>query len=230
MVKRIDFHVHTEFSNDSNLKVEDILNKAKKEDFYIAIADHNEISGYLKSQKFNEKMRVIPGIEAASSEGIHILFYCTKKEDLVKFYEEVIRKNKTKDLYRLNIGALDIIKKGKEYGTFIGLPHPFIKSMGLLNSKIKDTERCLKLVDFYEIYNGSTTNSINKAADNFHKKNLESKPIIVGSDAHFLTDVGNVLLEVNNFKSLDDLFKNLKSKNNIITNSKFKITDRKSVV
>ena len=162
MARRIDFHVHTEFSNDSNLKVEHILNKSIAENFYISITDHNEIGGYLKSQKLNGKNRVIPGIETTSIEGVHILLYFTTKKDLVNFYENIIKKNKTRDLYRLSIKALDIMNQGKKYGGKIGIPHPFTRTIGLLNSRIKNLKKHLKLVDFYEIYNGSLPDIVNR--------------------------------------------------------------------
>ena len=223
MKKRVDLHVHSEFSNDSNLKVEEILKKALKYDFYVAIADHNEIGGYLKSQKLNNKGRVIAAIEAVSSEGVHILFYFVRKENLIQFYINIIDKYKTNDLYRLDINAFELMKAGKEHKAFIGIPHPFAKVTGLLNSTIDPTEH-LKLADFYEKHNSSVTKSMNTKAALFHKNHQKNIPIIVGSDAHFLDEVGNILLEIDDFKSQAQLFKNLKKKGaKIIGHSKLNI-------
>lgn len=223
MKARIDFHVHSEFSNDCNLKVEDILGKAKKENFFVAIADHNEIGGYLKSQKLKEKKRVIPAIECASKEGVHILFYFKKKENIVNFYQNVIEKNKTRDLFRMGISTLDLIKKAKKYDAIVGIPHPFMKIVGLMNSrKIKNPEKYLKLIDFYEIYNGAVSNYVNKKAISFYKS--LKKPIIAGSDAHFLDNVGGSFTTVDDFNySLEKLFKNLKKKTTFTGKAEFKI-------
>tara|TARA_Y100000310_G_C20418385_1_gene685451 strand:+ start:566 stop:796 length:231 start_codon:yes stop_codon:yes gene_type:complete len=73
----------------------------------------------------------------------------------------------------LKISALGLIKKSKKYGAFVGTPHPFLKNVGLLNSKIKDAEGYLKLVHSYEVNNGSLPKYMNKTAADFYKKKFK---------------------------------------------------------
>ena len=219
---KVDFHVHSEFSIDSSLKIEKIIAKAEKEDFYVAISDHNEIAGYFKARNLDSR-RVIPAVEVVSSEGIHLLFYFINEKTLVSFFKEAIEKNRSKDLFKLKSGFFQLVKQGKKHHAFIGIPHPFTRKIGLLNCRrFKNGKKYLKYADFYEIHTSSLPKFTNKKAENYHKNNL-TMPVIAGSDAHFLKDVGRTLLEVKNFKSLKELFGNLKNKTSVNSYGRFKI-------
>jgi len=71
---KIDFHVHTCYSNDSSTSLRDVILYAKKSGLDgVAITDHNTIEGALKLQKSNnDEIIVIPGIEVSTKAG-HIL-------------------------------------------------------------------------------------------------------------------------------------------------------------
>ena len=71
---KIDFHVHTCYSNDSLTSLRDVILYAKKRGLDgVAITDHNTIEGALKLQKSNsDGIIVIPGIEVSTKAG-HIL-------------------------------------------------------------------------------------------------------------------------------------------------------------
>ena len=110
----IDMHLHSKYSADSNSKIDDIIEKAKTLGIGIAITDHNCVEGSLKAIDNKKGILVIPGIEVCSREGIDILFYFEKKEELIWFYNEVIAPNKKKN--RLGTNKLKInvlIENGK---------------------------------------------------------------------------------------------------------------------
>jgi len=71
----VDMHIHSNYS-DSTSKIKNIIRKATKRNFGIAITDHNEIKGSLKAME-SEEVLVIPGIEISALEGFHVLLYFT---------------------------------------------------------------------------------------------------------------------------------------------------------
>jgi len=72
---KIDFHVHTCYSNDGSSSLRNVIRYSKKKRLDgVAITDHNTIEGALKLQKNNNNhgIIVIPGIEVSTNAG-HIL-------------------------------------------------------------------------------------------------------------------------------------------------------------
>ena len=72
---KMDSHIHSEYSPDSNSKIDDILETAKNRNIdIIAISDHNTVDGtseVLKKTR-NTDILAIPSIEISSTHG-HIL-------------------------------------------------------------------------------------------------------------------------------------------------------------
>lgn len=72
---KMDSHIHSEYSPDSNSKIDDIIKVAKKENIdIIAISDHNTVDGtdeVLRKTR-NTDILAIPSIEISSTDG-HIL-------------------------------------------------------------------------------------------------------------------------------------------------------------
>jgi len=71
---KIDFHVHTCYSNDCSTSLRDVIIYSKKRGLDgVVITDHNTVEGALKLQKnSNDEIIIIPGIEVSTNVG-HIL-------------------------------------------------------------------------------------------------------------------------------------------------------------
>jgi predicted metal-dependent phosphoesterase TrpH len=68
---KIDFHVHSYYSKDSTITLEQVVCFAKKRGLDgVAITDHNTVEGALKLR--TKKLLVIPGIEVSTLQG-HLL-------------------------------------------------------------------------------------------------------------------------------------------------------------
>ncbi|MDG6221859.1 MAG: CehA/McbA family metallohydrolase [Candidatus Bathyarchaeota archaeon] len=68
---KIDFHVHTCYSKDSSITLEQVVSFAKKRGLDgVAITDHNSVEGALKLK--TKEIIVIPGIEVSTLQG-HLL-------------------------------------------------------------------------------------------------------------------------------------------------------------
>ena len=68
---KIDFHVHTCYSRDSSITLNEVVAFAKKRGLDgIAVTDHNTVKGALKLK--THEILVVPGIEVSTLEG-HLL-------------------------------------------------------------------------------------------------------------------------------------------------------------
>jgi predicted metal-dependent phosphoesterase TrpH len=214
----VDMHLHSEYSVDSNSKVDDIIEKAKSLGIGIAIADHNSIEGFLKAINNDKGVLVIPGIEVCSKEGIDILFYFEKKEELIRFYNEVIFPNKKKNRHgtsRLKIDVL--IENGKRYNSVICLAHPYrsnIKKMINIAIKKRLIKKIFDIVQLYEVINSKNLNIKNKKAIKIAKK--KHKSILGGSDAHKVKDIGRTLTCVKTKEDAASFLNKLKKNNTLV--------------
>ena len=163
---RFDLHIHSNFSSDSGLAVDDILKKAVKKDLDgIAICDHNSTMGnYLARKRAKDldlPLMVIPGVEVSTTQG-HLIVLGA-------------RGNIPSDL-----SPQETISIARQLGGIIIAAHPFkIRSLG--NVKGLD-------VDAIETFNSRCIFGENKKAE---KMALElGKPQVGGSDSHMLTTIG----------------------------------------
>ena len=88
-MSKIDLHIHSNFSDDGELTVEDIVNISKENGMkYISITDHNSVKGVKRAVECGNDVgvEVIPGIEidcTYNSLNLHVLGYFidyTRKE------------------------------------------------------------------------------------------------------------------------------------------------------
>ena len=160
---KVDLHIHSCFSPDSYSKPKNIIEAAKKKGLSgIAVTDHYTIKGGLEALKANQdpNFQVIVGMEAKTDCGDLIGLFLTK--------ELVSHK------------ALEVIDEIHAQGGIAVLPHP-LRSHEL-------TEEILKKVDAIEVFNAGTKPEQNEQAIELAKK--YAKPMLCGSDAHFLSEVG----------------------------------------
>lgn len=158
-----DFHIHSRYSFDSILSPRDILKTAKRKGLDgIAITDHNTIRGGLETKKLNkdENFYVIIGSEINTDMG-----------DIIGLFlnDEI----KSRD-------SQEVIDEIHQQDGLVILPHPF------RNHKLN--ENIISLVDIIEIYNSRSTIEENNLATMIAE--INKKPKISGSDAHFKTEIG----------------------------------------
>ena len=171
MNKKTAFHVHTNFSYDSNLKPEDLVDFLIKNDFkQVIITDHDEIEGALVARnyaesKYGDEFKVIIGEEVSTNIGDIIGFPLTKK---------IIAKD-----------AKDCFRQIKEQGGFICLPHPY-KAHDLFQIHQKWV---IDELDFVEIFNARLNPKLNSYASNYAQ--FYKKMQIIGSDAHLISELNN---------------------------------------
>ncbi len=168
---KIDFHVHTNFSIDSTIKVSGLSQKSKQLGIIPAITDHSTIAANREFRKTGAPF--IPGEEIRTDCG-----------DLIGLYlnEEIERK----------IHFPEAIDRIKEQGGISYLPHMYD------TTRYGCGDRYAHLVDIIEIYNARCLdNRINeKAAETAMKL---GKPGAAGSDAHFLFEFGKTYNELPDF-------------------------------
>ena len=197
---RAEFHIHTNYSNDSILNNFFILLMCKiKKIKLLAITDHNEIKGALKYKEFLKKFNidVIIGEEIMTNSGEIIGLFLTKKILPMQSIEETI-------------------SKIKEQNGIIYLPHPYDekRSKTVLNEVSQNKYK--NDIDFIEIHNGR---NIKKEFSKKQEQISQELKIdsIIGSDAHTFFELGRNYIEID-YSNLEEFQKNIKS---IIKNAKF---------
>lgn len=196
---KMDSHIHSEYSADSNSKIDYILEYAKRRNIdVIAISDHNTVDGtpeVLRKTK-NTDILAIPSIEISSTEG-HILgFGC----------EENIPKGLTPE---------DTIDKIHDLGGLAIIPHPYcFYRHGLLHKRdYKDLK-----IDAIETKNARfIVGYCNNKAKKLSKK--ENIPSLGASDAHYWKFVGDCYSMIDAEKDIDSILKAI-VKNNVEAHGK----------
>jgi len=189
---RCDLHCHTSYSYDSTTSPRKIVEAAisKKIDC-LAITDHSEIEGASEAAEYAEgkSILIIPGIEIKSKDG-DILGLNIKK---------IIPKG---------LPAEETIKRIKEAGGMVIIPHPFAWFYGFKG----DLKKLINNIDGIEVLNASIFGTGNKTALKFAQKyNLS---FTAGSDAHETNFIGKAFLEIpGNNLSIEEVLKSIRNKN-----------------
>lgn len=190
---KMDSHIHSKYSHDSNSKLEDIIKTAKKENIdIIAISDHNTVDGTseILSKTRSTDILAIPSIEISSTHG-HILgFGC----------EEIIPKN---------LSPEETIDKIHEMAGIAIIPHPycFYRHGLLCECDYKDLK-----IDGIETKNARFIigHSNRKAKKLSQKENI---PSLGASDAHYWKFVGDCYSLVSCEKDIDSVLKAIRKGN-----------------
>ena len=168
----VDFHVHSIYSFDSLMSLQEVLRQAKNKELQgIAITDHNTIEGAIEAQKLNQdpELTVIIGAELKTEVG----------EIIGIFLKERVFSKKIRD----------VIDEIHSQGGLVILPHPYkYKSAVSLDKSI------LEKIDYIESFNSRCTGEQNRKAQQLARS--LNKPGVAGSDAHFLQEIGNAKTEV----------------------------------
>lgn len=182
---RYIFHIHTEYSHDSKVKLQHLyklLIKNKVEG--VAITDHNEVEGAKKFRElFGDKIDVIVGEEIMTSKGEIIGLYLNERIPPLLSPEETI-------------------KRIKDQGGIVYLPHPFDKRR---NNSCLDYDSIINNIneiDLIEVYNARCiSEDFNKDAKELCEKYNKYK--IIGADAHTKYELNFNYIDVNSDKKLD---------------------------
>lgn len=184
--KKINFHIHTKYSQDSLLEPSFIVDYLFQNGYEIAIiTDHNTIQGALEAKlyaekKYKEKFIVIVGEEVKSDIG-----------DIIGF--PIVSEVKPANYQ-------SVIQQMREQNSLICLPHPY-KSHNL---DLIHQEEFINQFDFIEIFNSRIDDKFNKQAEILANKFNKYK--IVGNDAHVKLDL------LNCYNYFRDNFNNLEFK------------------
>jgi len=167
---KIDFHVHSSFSMDGVMDVDELLEKAKASGLDgVAVTDHNTIMGGKEALKAGDKDLIIfAGSEIKTNAGEIIGLNINEEVPAELSPEETCR----------------LIKK---QGGFIIVPHPFDRLRKGLGKKTKDI---IKYIDAIEVFNSrSIINQFNKKASDFAREH--GLPGVASSDSHFPGEMGS---------------------------------------
>jgi hypothetical protein len=184
---RVDCHVHSEFSHDSDTKIEDILDygKLRKLDA-IAITDHNTLKGSERARVIRKQddVEIIPGVEISvpvSPYGLHLIGL---------FVEE----------FQAPLDIKEAIENVKKENGVVVLPHPFRNGTGLFYHlrhgfiSENDVNLVLGHIDYIEgLTHKSTNNDIKETLD--FVKTTEHR-MVAGTDCHMPEKLGLVWTEV----------------------------------
>ncbi len=182
---KIDLHVHSTYSGDSNGRPGEILKKAEDVGLDgLAIMDHNTLQGYRSVKDIDSPLILVPGIEVSTGEG-HVLAIGIQEE---------IGKHPT---------IAEAIDKIEDQGGIAVAPHPYRYWSGMGEDKLFSNKWTA-----IEGINGRSWHTKNvKARKAAEKMNL---PIIGGSDAHRLKTVGKAYTIFEDIDTWEDVVTQIK--------------------
>ena len=188
-----DLHMHTSWSHDCSMGVEELLDHAETEGLgAIAITDHNVFGGALAAVEAarGRDLIVIPGEEVKTDD---------QGEVIGLFLQEEIPRGMS---FGETIAAI------REQGGLVYLPHPFDRMHAIADPVT--LHRHLGEIDVFEVYNARLLfETFNDEAARFARKyNLIAG---AGSDAHVLQGVGTGALRLRAFDGPEEFLLSLRS-------------------
>ena len=175
---RVEFHCHTIYSEDSLVRVENLLGTCRKKGIdRIVITDHNTTRGAFQAQKIDPQ-RVIVGEEILTQKG----------ELLAAFMREEIP---------AGLPPLETIALLREQGAFISVSHPFDR-LRSGHWQLEDLLEITPLVDAIEIFNARCMSpDFNHQAAEYARENHLAGT--AGSDAHGAFEIGRAAMLLPDF-------------------------------
>ncbi len=187
-----DLHMHTSWSHDCSIGVEELLDHAEAEGLgAIAVTDHNAFGGALEAVEAarGRKLIVIPGEEVKTD---------VQGEVIGLFLREEIPGG---------LPFADTIEAIRGQGGLVYLPHPFDRMHAIADPTT--LHRHLGAIDVFEVYNARLLfETYNDEAVRFARKyNLIAG---AGSDAHVLQGVGTGALRLRAFEGPEEFLLSLR--------------------
>ncbi|MBA7601238.1 hypothetical protein ES703_08305 [subsurface metagenome] len=186
---KADFHIHTTYSMDCEMSLEDIIARCLKTEINcIAVSDHGTVEGALKMQSL-APFKVIVGEEILTHNG----------EIMGIFLKEGISSG---------IPIEEAISRIKAQDALVCLPHPFdpFRGLRLNNNRL---EKLAEQIDIIEVFNArSPLSGPTTKAQTFAMK--YDLPGIAGSDAHSANEIGYTYVEMSEFNTKDEFLQALR--------------------
>jgi predicted metal-dependent phosphoesterase TrpH len=173
---RIDLHVHTRHSHDSAAPVDSVLQRCRDSGLgLVAVTDHDNIRGGLEAREKSNGFPVIVGEEIKTAEG-----------DVIGLFLE--------DPVPPRLTPLETVKRVKDQGGLVGVPHPFDRVRPTAMGRRALLE-ILPWVDFLEGYNAHTLLSRdNRRGVDFAEE--YTVPVVACSDSHSALELGRTYTSV----------------------------------
>jgi len=192
---KIIFHIHTKNSKCSNLSITEIVNFCHTNNIKkVFITDHNRLT----LPKNTKDIEFIPSIEISTNQGDIIGIFINKEIKTGLTIEET---------------CSEIHKQG---GLAVA-PHPVDMLRGEAIG-FKNTIKNINSIDIIEVFNSrNLLNVSNNKARNIANK--YKKAIISGSDAHEYRELGNCIIDIEDFKDAEDYMKVLLKANYLLKKS-----------
>jgi len=189
----VDLHMHTNWSHDCSIEVDDLLDHAEAEGLgAIAVTDHNVFGGALEAveRARGRRLVVIPGEEIKTDE---------QGEVIGLFLREEIPRG---------LSFAETVDAIHAQGALVYVPHPFDRVHTIPGAAT--LHRHLADVDVLEVYNARLLfETYNDEALRFARKyNLTAG---AGSDAHVLQGVGTGAVRMRRFQGPEEFLVSLHS-------------------
>jgi len=163
-----DFHCHTRYSHDCFASVAAVLDMARRRGLtHLAITDHDAIEGALRARDQAPNLEIVVGCEISLEDGMHLIGLFLERQPTART-------------------ALEAADEIHAQGGFVLVPHPFQPGAGLFRDRVD--EQLLSRVDALEVCNGFEPPERNARAMELAR--VRRLPALVGSDAHYLVDIG----------------------------------------
>jgi predicted metal-dependent phosphoesterase TrpH len=188
-----DLHLHTSWSHDCSIEVEELLDHAEAQGLgAIAVTDHNVFGGALEAveQARGRRLVVIPGEEVKTAD---------QGEVIGLFLQEEIPRG-------MSFG--ETAEAIRAQGGLVYVPHPFDRMHAIPDPAT--LHRHLAEIDVLEVYNARLLfEAYNDEALRFARKyNLTAG---AGSDAHVLAGVGTGAVRMRRFNGPEEFLVSLHS-------------------
>ena len=186
---KADFHLHTMYSMDCEMALEDIIKRCLKMKINcLTVSDHGTIEGALKMQEM-APFKVIVAEEILTPHG----------EIMGMFLKEGIPSG---------ISVEEALSRIRQQDGLVCLPHPFdpFRGLKLDNGKI---EELAAQADILEVFNARSPLSLgeSKARNLADRHNLA---VTAGSDSHTLREIGHTYVEMPDFSGKNDFLEALR--------------------
>ncbi len=188
---KVDLHIHSTYSGDSTLTVDEIVSYYALNGYHaIAITDHDSFRGAIEARKIVREMNlnliVILGAEVSTIEGELVVL-----SDI--------------ELPYLPSRAEELINLTRKSGGITYAPHPYDETRHSLKDQLFE----LKNLDAIEVLNCTSNPKFNSMA--MRAARILNKPGIANSDAHSPIEIGRAetILEVREL-SIKEVFRAIK--------------------
>jgi predicted metal-dependent phosphoesterase TrpH len=174
-----DLHIHTIYSYDGTTSVHAVLRRARQIGLnVIAITDHDEINGALKTLELAVEygVEVIPGIEITTAEG------------------DLLALNVTEIVPR-DLSLIETVLRVRQLGGFCIAPHPMAGGVGMKSLNAYSILKALRNTDVaqtliaIETYNATLIDKISNHYARILAERLEIAQT-ASSDAHVVEAIG----------------------------------------